>query len=211
MIATFFRRLLSAYALKTGRQLGLYRRFCRPDGKAWGAIVKRHLGLHSMGDGCQIQMNVSITDPAYVKLGSNVHLTGCTLFGHDGAVNMLKQAYGIVLDKVGKIDIRDNVFVGHQAIIMPGVTIGPDAIVAAGAVVTQDVPPGSIVGGIPARQISSVAALVSRLQGETETLPWHDHPFMQASYTGPSDARLDQLRTEHFFGQAGASAADAAA
>ena len=211
MIATFFRRLLSAYALKTGRQLGLYRRFCQPDGKAWSAIVKRHFGLHAMGEDCHIQMNVSITDPAYVKLGNNVHLTGCTLFGHDGAVSMLKQAYGLVLDKVGKIDIRDNVFVGHQAIIMPGVTIGPDAIVAAGSVVTRDVLPGSIVGGIPARQISSVADLVSRLQGEMETLPWQDHPFMQAGYLGPSDAMLDQLRIEHFFGHTGTNAADAAA
>ena len=43
---------------------------------------------------------------------------------------------GVKLDAVGKIDIRDNVFVGYGAIILRGVTIGPNAIVAAGAVVT---------------------------------------------------------------------------
>jgi acetyltransferase-like isoleucine patch superfamily enzyme len=211
MISTLLRRLLAAYALKTGRLLGLYRRICKPDGKAWGEIVKRHLGLRAVGDGCYIQMNVAITDPAYVRLGNNVHLTGCTLFGHDGAVSMLKQAYGLSLDKVGKIDIRDNVFVGHQAIIMPGVTIGPDAIVAAGAVVTRDVPPGSIVGGVPARVIGSVPDLVRRLQTETASLPWHGHPFMQAGYAGPSDAALDRRRIEHFFGASTASAAEATA
>jgi acetyltransferase-like isoleucine patch superfamily enzyme len=211
MIASLLRRMLAAHALKTGRLLGLYRRICKPDGKAWAAIVKRHAGLMAMGTGCHIQMNVAITDPAYVRLGNNVHLTGCTLFGHDGAVSMLKQAYGLSLDKVGRIDIRDNVFVGHQAIIMPGVTIGPDAIVAAGAVVTRDVPPGSIVGGVPARVIGTVPDLIERLQAETASLPWHDHPFMQAGYAGPSDAALDRQRIEHFFGPGAASAAEAVA
>lgn len=209
MIGSLLRRQLAAFAMNTGRLLGLYRRICKPDGKAWGAIVKRHFGLRAMGTGCYIQMNVAITDPAYVRLGNNVHLTGCTLFGHDGAVSMLKQAYGLSLDKVGKIDIRDNVFVGHQAIVMPGVTIGPDAIVAAGAVVTRDVPPGSIVGGVPAKVIGTVPELIARLQAETASLPWHGHPFMQASYAGPSDAALDRQRIEHFFG-AGAASATAA-
>lgn len=211
MIATLLRRLLTNYALRTGRLLGLYRRVCKPGGEDWGAIVKRHLGLRAMGEGCHIQMNVAITDPAYVRLGNNVHLTGCTLFGHDGAVNMLKQAYGLSLDKVGKIDIRDNVFVGHQAIIMPGVTVGPDAIVAAGALVTRDVPPGSIVGGVPARVIGTVPDLIRRLQAEMETLPWQAHPYLQADYTGPSDAALDRQRIEHFFGHGDASVARAAA
>jgi len=211
VIAPLLRRVLAAYALRTGRLLGVYRRICKPGGKAWGEIVKRHLGLHAMGDGCYIQMNVAITDPAYVRLGNNVHLTGCTLFGHDGAVSMLKQAYGLSLDKVGKIDIRDNVFVGHQAIVMPGVTIGPDAIVAAGAVVTRDVPPGSIVGGVPAKVIGTVPELIARLQAETASLPWHDHPFMQAGYAGPSDAALDRQRIEHFFGAGAVSATAAAA
>jgi acetyltransferase-like isoleucine patch superfamily enzyme len=211
MIANLLRRLFAANALKTGRLLGLYRRICKPDGQAWAAIVRRHFGLHAMGDGCYIQMNVAITDPAYVRLGNNVHLTGCTLFGHDGAVSMLKQACGLALDKVGKIDIRDNVFVGHQAIIMPGVSIGPDAIVAAGAVVTRDVPSGSIVGGVPARVIGSVPDLIRRLQAETASLPWHDHPFMQSGYAGPSDAALDRQRVEYFFGRNAAIAAAAAA
>ena len=49
--------------------------------------------------------------------------------------------------------IEDNAWIGYRAIIMPGVTIGKGAIVGAGAVVTKDVPPYSIVGGVPARII----------------------------------------------------------
>ena len=53
-----------------------------------------------------------------------------------------------------KVTIEDYVFIGPRAIILPGVTVGKGAIVAAGAVVTKDVPPKTVVGGIPAQKIS---------------------------------------------------------
>jgi acetyltransferase-like isoleucine patch superfamily enzyme len=199
MLMTLARRLLEHYTLRTNRARGLYRRFCNPDGDRWAALLKRHGGFEAMGEHCHINPNVTITDPAFLRLGNNVRMTGCTLFGHDGSINMLRRAFGVRLDRVGAIDLRDNVFIGHQAIVMPGVTIGPNAIVAAGAVVTRDVPPGKVVGGAPARVIGDVDSMVNRLQAATDSLPWRDHPSIQPGSLGPETPDLRAARLRHFF------------
>lgn len=54
------------------------------------------------------------------------------------------------------IHIGKNVWIGSHATILPGVTVGDNAIVAAGAVVTKDVPANTIVGGVPARKLKSI-------------------------------------------------------
>ena len=194
------KRLLRRVAHSTGRLSGLYRRVCRPMGQEWALYLKRHGRLYAMGEGCVIQTNVTFTDPQHVRLGSNVSLTGCTLFGHDGAVAMIKRFTGLALDSVGKIDIRDNVFIGHQAIVMPGVTIGPNAIVGSGAVVTRDVPPNSVVAGMPARRVCSIDDYISRKRAQTDALAWRAHPELAADYQGPASAELTAARVRAFFG-----------
>lgn len=56
--------------------------------------------------------------------------------------------------RIGSVEIEDYVFVGPRVIILPGVKIGKGAVVAAGAVVTKDVTEFTIVGGMPAKEIS---------------------------------------------------------
>ncbi len=187
-------------ALRHGRGVGLWRRLAAPGGVQWAEYLRRHGGLHAMGEHCSVQTNVVITDPSYTRLGHNVSLSGCTLFGHDGVVNMLRNAYGGALDRVGRIDIRDNVFIGHQAIVMPGVTIGPDAVVAAGSVVTRDVPPGCVVGGVPAKVIARTRDLHASLVTQTRELPWRDLIGRRADPRAPATPELQDWRVRHFFG-----------
>lgn len=56
-------------------------------------------------------------------------------------------------DRKGDIIIGNDVWIGYEAVIMSGVTIGDGAIIGARSVVTKDIPPYTIVGGVPARQI----------------------------------------------------------
>lgn len=56
-------------------------------------------------------------------------------------------------DNKGDIVVGNDVWIGYEAVILAGVTIGDGAIIGARAVVTKDVPPYTIVGGIPAKQI----------------------------------------------------------
>ena len=54
------------------------------------------------------------------------------------------------------IVVKYNAWIGAAATILPGVTIGENAVVAAGAVVTSDVPPNTVVGGVPAKVIKTL-------------------------------------------------------
>lgn len=63
---------------------------------------------------------------------------------------------------LNKIEIMDNVMIGAHSVILPGVTIGPNSIVAAGSVVVKDIPRGVIVGGNPAKVIGTMDDFVNK-------------------------------------------------
>lgn len=163
--------------------------------------MKRHGGLYSIGNDVAINVGINITDPAYVRIGNNCSLSACTLLGHDGVIRILNNAYGKKLDSVGKIDIRDNSFVGHGAIVMPGVTIGPNSIVSAGSVITKDVPPGMIVGGVPGKVIGTTEELVKRLQERTDGYPWRELIVnRQGTFDPTIEPELLRMRVAFFYG-----------
>ena len=77
-------------------------------------------------------------------------------------VNLISEGHPVsIKDRktlaVGKVHIKKNAWIGANVTILPGVTIGENSIVAAGAVVSKDVPDNSIVGGIPAKVIKTIA------------------------------------------------------
>lgn len=192
---------LRRHSLRTGKLKSLYLKICTPEGLEFAVFMKRHGGLHSVGEDVFINIGANITDPAYVRIGNNCTLSDCTLLGHDGVIRILNNAYGKKLDSVGRIDIRDNCFIGHGAIVMPGITIGPNSIVSAGSVVTKDVPPGMIVGGVPGKVIGTTEDLVKRLQARTDGYPWRDLIVNRKGAFDPEiEPELLRMRVAYFYG-----------
>jgi acetyltransferase-like isoleucine patch superfamily enzyme len=197
-------RLLRTLAMSTNNALivALWRLSGGFSSEEWTAYVRKWGGLQHVGEDCDILPGTVFDDPDYVWIGNNVRFSECTILGHDASVAMLNKAYGTVLDAVGAVIINDNVFIGFGAIILAGVTIGANSIIAAGAVVTKDVESGTVVAGSPARPITTTEELVARRERETRDLPWY--PLLLQRGTAAYDARLEpQLRAariEHFFG-----------
>jgi len=98
------------------------------------------------------------SEPYLISIGHRVTIcSGVRFITHDGGTRVFRRhaRYADVL-KYGRITIHDNCFIGVGAILMPGVTIGPNAIVGCGAVVTRSVPANTVVGGVPARPLMSL-------------------------------------------------------
>ncbi|WP_417535529.1 acyltransferase [Methylophaga sp.] len=192
--------IIKKIAFKTGRFRKLYLKLCNPSGFEFAEFLKRWGSYYQIGEHCAIWPYTNVTNPEYTRLGNNVMLTACTILGHDGSIAVLNRAYGKKLDRVGKVDIKDNVFIGHGAIVLPGTTIGPNAIVAAGAVVSRDVPEGTIVAGVPAKVIGEVAKLVQKLEIETNNLPWaYLIQQRDGSFDSSLEPQLKQMRKAYFF------------
>ncbi|MFR4582431.1 MAG: acyltransferase [Clostridium cadaveris] len=116
-----------------------------------------------IGEGCEIYKNANFgSEPYLISIGNYVRINeGVQLITHDGGMWVLRHMNNYAkefqdADKFGKIIIKDNVHIGTNAIIMPGVTIGENSIVACGAIVTHNIPANSVVAGIPAKQIETI-------------------------------------------------------
>jgi acetyltransferase-like isoleucine patch superfamily enzyme len=95
-------------------------------------ILAEH--LVTIGDGAAISPHVTIFDTNFHPLGEGDEIKG------------------------GPVEIGANTWIGRQALVMPGVTIGDHSVVASGAVVTRDVPPRTLVAGNPARAVREISA-----------------------------------------------------
>jgi acetyltransferase-like isoleucine patch superfamily enzyme len=97
------------------------------------------------------------SEPFLVTLGNHVTVTaGVSFVTHDGGVWVFRLEHPDI-DVFGPIVVGDNTFIGIGATLMPGVTIGCNSVIGAGAVVTRDVPSNTVAAGCPARAIRTTA------------------------------------------------------
>lgn len=151
----------------------------------WSAQLNTSTSIHQIREvlskiiGKQISENTTIFAPFYtnfgrhIQLGKNIFINhGCSFLDLGGItieddvligpkVNLITENHPIDPRKRKNLDlksivIKKNVWIGANATILPGVTIGENSIVAAGAVVNKDVPSNVIVGGVPAKIIKSI-------------------------------------------------------
>ena len=101
------------------------------------------------------------TEPYLITVGSYCQITnGVKLFTHGGA-GAVRRWYP-KYDTFGKVVIGDYVYLGNNTLVMPGVTIGDNVLIAAGSVVTKSVPPNVVVGGNPAKILCSIEEYIER-------------------------------------------------
>lgn len=115
--------------------------------------------------GYEVPATLKVFPPFYtdfgknIRIGENVFINDCCQIGHNVVFATLD--HGLGPDDRRKmhpspIVLGRNVWVGSNATILRGVTVGDNSVIAAGAVVTKDVPAGSVVGGVPAEIIKKL-------------------------------------------------------
>lgn len=119
-----------------------------------GVFFAKRIGVN-VGNNCRIYTRYFGSEPFLISIGNNVTITANVSFiTHDGSLILFSDEKGRRY-KYQKIEVGNNVFIGVNSIVMPGIKIEDNVIVAAGSVLTKSVPAGVIVAGVPAKIIGN--------------------------------------------------------
>ncbi len=125
----------------------------------------RSIGV-TIGDNVEIYPTANFgTEPYLISIGDNVRINeGVQLFTHDGGVWVVRNMFEKYkdIDTFGKIIVGNNVHIGTNAMVLPGVHVGNNCIIGCGAVVTKDIPDNSIAVGVPARVVETLDEYIEK-------------------------------------------------
>jgi acetyltransferase-like isoleucine patch superfamily enzyme len=150
---------MSIFARVVRKLVSLYRLKSDPIGFA------RSIGVR-VGRRCRfigVTQGTFGSEPYLVTIGDHVTITaGVSFVTHDGGVWIFREADPDI-DVLAPIVVGDNVFLGLNTIVMPGVTIGSNCVIGAGSVVSRDIPPNTVAAGVPAKPIRGIAEYRERI------------------------------------------------
>lgn len=116
------------------------------------------------------RLNGVILDPSHcwlIRIGNNVTLAPRVhILCHDAST---KQFLGYT--KIGRVEIGDNVFIGAESVVLPGVSIGNNVIIGANSTVTKSIPDRSVAVGSPARVICSLDEYLDKNKKKMKEAP----------------------------------------
>lgn len=137
-----------------------------------------------------VRLGGVILDPSHcwlIEIGDNVTMAPRVhILCHDASTKTF-----LNYTKIGRVTIGDNVFIGAESVVLPGVTIGSNVIVGANSTVTHDVPDGSVVAGSPARVICTLEAYLEKERSRMATAPCYGE-----EYTLRQDVSMDKRREQ---------------
>ena len=138
------------------------------------------------------RLNGVILDPSHcwlIELGNNVTLAPRVhVLCHDAST---KDFLGYT--KIGRVTIGNNVFIGAESVVLPGVTIGSNVVIGANSTVTHDIPDNSVAVGSPARVVCSLEEYIAREKARMETAPCYGEEFTLRKNV-PMEKRMQQKR-----------------
>ena len=132
------------------------------------------------------RLNGVILDPSHcwlIEIGDTVTMAPRVhILCHDASTKTF-----LNYTKIGRVTIGDNVFIGAETVVLPGVTIGSNVIIGANSTVTHDVPDGTVVAGSPARVICSLDDYLEKERSRMEHAPCYGE-----EYTLRRDVSMDK-------------------
>lgn len=128
--------------------------------------------FRQMGENVSIESRKIPLYPNLIRFHNNIVIASNVSFVTHDAMHWILNKYlqeqnGVAMkrriqESVDCIEIMDNVFIGTDCKILSGVRIGPNAVIGAGSIVTQDIPPNSVAAGVPAKVIGTFDALCDK-------------------------------------------------
>ena len=122
------------------------------------------------------RLNGVILDPGHcwlIEIGDNVTMAPRVhILCHDASTKQF-----LNYTKIGRVSIGNNVFIGADSVVLPGVSIGDNVIIGANSTVTKDIPPNSVAVGSPAQVVSTLEAYLEKEKARMKASPCYGEEY----------------------------------